>query len=205
MLYFYGLRSNVWCRLETGIEVTKVGIQISRNYEKYDKIGEKSMARGVNKAIIIGHLGADPEQRRTQSGALVVNCNVATTDYWNDQETRERQERTEWHRVVFFGRTAEVASQYLRKGSMVYIEGRLQTRKWQDPRTGMDRYTTEIIGREMTMLDSRGEGRSDNYGGSRGSDREQPQSSYSQESSTQSGSPSGASGMSEDPIDDMPW
>lgn len=163
------------------------------------------MARGVNKAMIIGHLGADPEQRRTQSGALVVNFNVATTEYWNDQETRERQERTEWHRVVFFGRTAEVASQYLRKGSLVFIEGRLQTRKWQDPRTGQDRYTTEIVGRELSMLDSRSDNRSDDYGGSRGSVQDQSADGHSHESAPQSGGSDGSPSMSEDPIDDMPW
>ncbi len=115
------------------------------------------MARGVNKVILIGNLGKDPEVRYMPSGGAVANVTVATSDSWKDKQTGERQERTEWHNVVFFNRLAEIVGEYLRKGSKVYIEGSLRTRKWQD-KNGMDRYTTEIVASEMQMLDSRGEG-----------------------------------------------
>ena len=115
------------------------------------------MARGVNKVIIVGNLGQDPEVKYMPSGQAVCNISVATTDSWNDKNTGEKQERTEWHRVVFFRRLAEIVGEYLRKGSQVYIEGRLQTRKWQD-QSGADRYTTEIIANEMQMLGGRGGG-----------------------------------------------
>ncbi|GIX22335.1 MAG: hypothetical protein KatS3mg121_1118 [Gammaproteobacteria bacterium] len=113
------------------------------------------MARGVNKVILIGHLGADPEVKYMPSGSPVANLSIATTEGWKDRQTGERQERTEWHRVVLFARLAEIAGEYLRKGSQVYIEGRLQTRKWQD-KNGQDRYTTEIIATDMQMLGGRG-------------------------------------------------
>ena len=113
------------------------------------------MARGINKVILIGNLGADPEVRYMPSGSAVTNIRVATTDSWKDKQSGEQQERTEWHNVAFFGRLAEIAGEYLRKGSQVYIEGRLQTRKWQD-KSGADRYTTEIIANEMQMLGGRG-------------------------------------------------
>ncbi|HET7313188.1 single-stranded DNA-binding protein [Salinisphaera sp.] len=114
-------------------------------------------SRGVNKAIIVGNLGADPETRYTAGGTAVTNVNVATSESWRDKNSGEMQERTEWHRVVFFARLAEVAGEYLRKGSKVYVEGRIQTRKWQG-QDGQDRYTTEIVANEMQMLDSRGGG-----------------------------------------------
>ena len=104
------------------------------------------MARGINKVILIGNLGQDPEVRFTPSGTAVANLNLATSDTWNDRQTGQRQERTEWHRVVLFNKLAEVAQQYVKKGSKVYIEGRLQTRKWQD-QNGQDRYSTEIVDR----------------------------------------------------------
>ena len=115
------------------------------------------MARGVNKVILIGNLGSDPEVRYMPNGNAVANVSVATTDSWKDRQTGEQQERTEWHRIVFYRRLAEIAGEYLRKGSKVYIEGRLQTRKWQG-NDGQDRYTTEIIANDMQMLDSRGGG-----------------------------------------------
>ena len=118
------------------------------------------MARGINKVILIGNLGRDPETRYTQGGSAVTNLNLATTDQWRDRETNEPQERTEWHRVVCFRRLAEVAGQYLRKGSKCYIEGYLQTRSWED-REGQTRYTTEIVARDMQMLDSRGDASAD--------------------------------------------
>ena len=113
------------------------------------------MARGINKVILIGNLGNDPDTRYTSGGAAVANISLATSESWKDRESGEQQERTEWHRVVFFGRLAEIVSEYLRKGSQIYVEGRLQTRKWQD-KDGNDRYTTEIVANEMQMLGSRG-------------------------------------------------
>ena len=113
------------------------------------------MARGVNKAILIGNLGNDPDMRYTAGGAAVANISIATAESWRDKETGEQQERTEWHRVVFFGRLAEIVGEYLRKGSQVYVEGRIQTRKWQD-KEGQDRYTTEIVANELQMLGSKG-------------------------------------------------
>jgi len=114
-----------------------------------------NMARGINKVILVGNLGNDPDIRYTAGGAAVANISLATTDSWRDKESGEKQERTEWHRVVFFGRLAEIVGEYLRKGSQVYVEGRLQTRKWQD-KTGNDRYTTEIVANDMQMLGGRG-------------------------------------------------
>lgn len=113
------------------------------------------MARGINKVILIGNLGNDPEQKSMPNGNAVTNITVATSESWKDKQTGEQQERTEWHRVVFFNRLAEIVGQYLRKGSKVYLEGSLRTRKWQD-QSGQDRYTTEIVANEMQMLDSRG-------------------------------------------------
>jgi single-strand DNA-binding protein len=115
------------------------------------------MARGVNKVILIGNLGADPETRAMPSGTTVANLRVATSESWRDKQTGEQQERTEWHRVALFGRLAEVAGEYLRKGSQVYIEGSLRTRKWQD-KEGKDRYSTEIVGNDLQMLGGRGGG-----------------------------------------------
>ncbi len=112
------------------------------------------MARGINKAIIVGHLGRDPEVRYSANGSAIANVSVATTEAWKDKNTGEKQERTEWHRVVFFGRLAEIAGEYLKKGSQVYVEGRIQTRKWED-KDGNDRYTTEIVANEMQMLGGR--------------------------------------------------
>jgi len=115
------------------------------------------MARGVNKAILIGNLGRDPETRYTQGGSPVTNFSIATSESWKDKQTGEQQERTEWHNIVCFARLAEIAGEYLKKGGKVYIEGRIQTRKYQD-QSGQDRYRTEIIANEMQMLDSRGGG-----------------------------------------------
>ena len=114
-------------------------------------------SRGVNKVILVGNLGNDPETRYTQAGAAITNISVATSETWKDKQTGQPQERTEWHRVVFFNRLAEIAGEYLRKGSKVYVEGALRTRKWQD-KEGQDRYSTEIVANEMQMLDSRGGG-----------------------------------------------
>jgi len=115
------------------------------------------MARGVNKVILIGNLGKDPEIRYTANGAAIANVTIATSESWKDKNTGEQVEKTEWHRVVFFNRLAEIVGEYLKKGSKIFVEGRLQTRKWQDQQ-GQDKYTTEIVAGEMQMLDSRGGG-----------------------------------------------
>ncbi|MES9935686.1 MAG: single-stranded DNA-binding protein [Sedimenticola sp.] len=114
-------------------------------------------SRGVNKVILIGNLGADPETRYMPSGGAVTNVRLATSETWKDKNTGETQERTEWHRVVFFNRLGEIAGEYLKKGSKIFVEGSIRTRKWQG-QDGQDRYTTEIVGNEMQMLDSRGAG-----------------------------------------------
>ena len=113
------------------------------------------MARGVNKVILVGNLGRDPEVRYSPNGQAVANVTLATSESWKDKTSGEKQEKTEWHRVVFFGRLAEIAGEYLKKGAQIYVEGRLQTRKWQD-KDGKDRYTTEIVANDMQMLGSRG-------------------------------------------------
>lgn len=114
------------------------------------------MARGINKVILVGNLGADPETRYTANGAAVTNIRIATSESWRDKQSGEMQERTEWHRVVFFGRLAEIAGEYLSKGRQVYVEGSLRTRKWQG-QDGQDRYTTEVVADEMQMLGGRGD------------------------------------------------
>jgi single-strand DNA-binding protein len=118
------------------------------------------MARGVNKVILIGNLGKEPEIRYTPNGVAIANLTLATSENWKDKTSGENVERTEWHRVVMFQRLAEIAGEYLHKGSKVYIEGRLQTRKWQDKTSGQDRYTTEILADNLQMLDSKGGGAS---------------------------------------------
>lgn len=113
-------------------------------------------SRGVNKVILVGSLGQDPETRYMPSGGAVTNISIATSESWKNKETGQPEERTEWHKVVFFNRLAEIAGEYLKKGSKVYVEGSLRTRKWQD-NNGVDKYTTEIVASEMQMLDSRGD------------------------------------------------
>ena len=132
------------------------------------------MARGINKVILVGNLGGDPETRYMPSGSAVTNFTVATNESWKDKQTGEQKERTEWHKVAMFGRLAEIAAEYLRKGSQVYIEGKLRTRKWQG-QDGQDRYTTEIIADEMQMLGGRGGagGGGSSYSGGGGSSSEQ--------------------------------
>lgn len=122
------------------------------------------MARGVNKVILVGNLGNDPETKYMPSGSAVTNLSVATNESWKDKQTGEQKDRTEWHRVAMFGRLAEIAAEYLRKGSQVYIEGKLRTRKWQDQQ-GNDKYTTEIIADEMQMLGGRSGGGAPAMGG----------------------------------------
>jgi len=163
------------------------------------------MARGVNKVILIGNLGADPETRAMPSGTTVANLRVATSESWRDKQSGEQQERTEWHRVAFFGRLAEVAGEYLRKGSQVYIEGSLRTRKWQD-KQGNERYSTEIIGNDLQMLGARG-GASGASGGAESGGRAAAgaaASSFAEESAGGSGG-GGAGGRSEEFDDDIPF
>ena len=145
------------------------------------------MARGVNKVILIGTLGADPEVRRMTSGDSVTNINIATNESWVDKNTNQRQERTEWHRIVAFRRLADIMGQYLRKGSQVYIEGKLQTRKWQD-QNGMDRYTTEILANSMEMLGGRSGG-TDNFYDSNNQQAYQNQAPQNQAPKTQQTAP----------------
>jgi single-strand DNA-binding protein len=118
------------------------------------------MSKGINKVIIVGNLGKDPEVRYSANGAAIANLTIATSEQWTDKQSGQKQEKTEWHRVVMFNRLGEIAGEYLKKGSQVYIEGKLQTRKWQD-NTGQDRYTTEIVANEMQMLGSRSGGAAD--------------------------------------------
>ena len=135
------------------------------------------MSKGINKVILIGNLGADPEVKYMPSGNAVTNVNLATSESWKDKQSGQMQERTEWHKVVFFNRLAEIAGEYLRKGSKVYIEGSLRTRKWQD-QSGQDRYTTEIVASEMQMLDGNSQGGStaqNNYQKPQGGGQQAPQ------------------------------
>ena len=157
------------------------------------------MAGSVNKAIIVGNLGRDPEVRTFQNGGKVCNLRIATSETWKDKNTGEQQEKTEWHRVVMFNRLGEIAGEYLKKGSKVYIEGKLQTRKWQD-QSGQDRYTTEIVANEMQMLDSRGG--SDMGGGGGGYQAPQQQT---QAQSSPSPQPAAAPQPSNDFDDDIPF
>jgi single-strand DNA-binding protein len=125
------------------------------------------MARGINKVILVGNLGRDPETRYMPSGGAVTNVSIATSKQWRDRESGENKERTEWHRIVFFNRLAEIAGEYLKKGSKVYVEGELRTREWE--RDGQKHYTTEIVANEMQMLDSRGDMGGGGFGGGGGS------------------------------------
>ena len=153
------------------------------------------MARGVNKVILVGNCGQDPETRVIPStGASVTNLSVATSESWKDKVTGDQQERTEWHRVVFFNRLAEIAGEYVRKGSKLYIEGSLRTRKWQG-QDGQDRYTTEIVGSEMQMLDNRGSSPSGDFSGSNDQVK-------NNEFSNQSSSESSSGSQSLDAFDD---
>lgn len=160
-------------------------------------------SRGINKVILIGNLGNDPETRYTASGSAVTNISLATSESWKDKQTGQPVEKTEWHRVVFFNRLAEVAGEYLRKGSKVYVEGRLQTRKWQD-QAGQDRYSTEIVANEMQMLDSRGAMEQGSYGQS--SPRPPAdQERYEQGGHTPSPGPVGTDPGGFDTTDDIPF
>ena len=152
----------------------------------------------VNKVILVGNLGRDPETRFNPEGGAICNISIATTDTWKDKTSGEKQERTEWHKVVFFNRLAEIAGEYLKKGSQVYVEGSLRTRKWQD-KEGQERYTTEIVADRMQMLGSRS-GMGD--GGSRGGDRTEREPATADESRS---APRKPAGKIEDMDDDIPF
>jgi single-strand DNA-binding protein len=181
------------------------------------------MARGINKVILVGNLGADPETRAMPSGTTVANLRIATSESWRDKQSGEQQERTEWHRVVLFGRLGEIAAEYLKKGSQVYIEGSLRTRKWQD-KQGQERYSTEIVGNDMQMLGGRGGGGGGGAGGggdferassggsggarggrSSGGGGEPYPDEYAHSGGGAGGSGAGGSGKAEDFDDDIPF
>ncbi len=155
------------------------------------------MARGVNKVILIGNLGQDPESRTTPGGTTVTNIRIATSEQWTDKQSGEKKENTEWHTVVMWNRLGEIAAEYLRKGSQVYIEGRLQTRKWQD-KSGTDRYTTEIVASEMQMLGGRGGG-----GGAAQETRDSREAGGRGGAAAPAASPGGSGGADFD--DDIPF
>ncbi|MFV1984858.1 MAG: single-stranded DNA-binding protein [Thiohalomonadales bacterium] len=163
------------------------------------------MARGVNKVILIGNLGADPEVKYMPSGGAVANVTIATSESWKDKNTGEQVDKTEWHRVVFFRRLAEIVGEYLKKGSKVYIEGKLQTRKWQD-KNGADRWTTEIVANEMQMLDSRGTGGTADFNQSQNMNQGQNQNQDQNQSinQNQNSAPQPAAAMAEFD-DDIPF
>jgi len=164
------------------------------------------MARGINKVILVGNLGSDPEVRYANNGNAITSINIATTESWKGRDSGEQKERTEWHRVVMFNRLAEIAGQHLKKGSQVYIEGKLQTRKWQD-QSGQDRYTTEIVANEMQMLGSEGNDQSNQFRNN--SPRRGPQQNPNNAPLSQSGRPSVAGGGHPQPNkdfdDDIPF
>ncbi len=162
------------------------------------------MARGVNKVILIGNLGADPETRAMPSGTTVANLRVATSESWRDKQTGEQQERTEWHRVALFGRLAEVAGEYLRKGSQVYIEGSLRTRKWTD-KQGNERYSTEIVGNDLQMLGGRGGGGQQAPGAGAGSAGREALAEEGGGGSGSGRSGGGSGGSGEEFDDDIPF
>ena len=162
------------------------------------------MARGVNKVILVGNCGKDPETRYMPSGGAVTNISIATSESWKDKQSGETKERTEWHNVVFFNRLGEIAGEYLKKGSQIYVEGSLRTRKWQD-KSGQDRYTTEIVASEMQMLDSRGAGDQSFGGGQqqqpRGKQQSRPQAQQQpQQQPQQQAAPAGDFGDFDDDI-----
>ncbi len=158
------------------------------------------MARGINKVILVGNCGGDPETRYLPSGGAVTNITVATSESWKDKQSGQQQERTEWHRVVFFNKLAEIAGEYLHKGSKVYVEGSLRTRQWE--KDGVKRYTTEIVGSDMQMLDSRGSG---DFAGSGSNQGQAPKSTPSKDTNNASqGSQSAPSGF-DDFDDDIPF
>ena len=171
------------------------------------------MARGINKAIILGNVGQDPEVRFLPNGNPVANLSVATSDAWTDKQSGQKQERTEWHRVVAFNKLAEIIQQYVKKGSKIYIEGKIQTRKWQG-QDGQDRYSTEIVANDMQMLDSRQGGQQPQHGSQPPQQQYQPpqqqqtyqhaQAQYAQQQGQAQGQPQQSGGL-DDFNDEIPW
>lgn len=160
------------------------------------------MSRGINKVILVGNLGKDPETRYTQSNTAVTTLTIATSESWRDKNSGENQERTEWHRVVLWGRLGEIAGEYLQKGRQVYIEGKLQTRKWQD-QSGQDRYTTEIVGSEMQMLGGRAGGSASLDEGFSGGSQQSSRPAASNAPAPQNNAPqNNAPDMGDDFVDD---
>lgn len=162
------------------------------------------MARGINKVILIGNLGADPEVRYTPNGNAVANVSLATSTAWRDKQTGELQDRTEWHRIVFFNRLAEIVGEYLHKGSKIYVEGSLRTRKWQD-NSGVERYTTEIIANEMQMLDSRSSNSSGVNPQNSNYQQQNQGNTNSQQANTRTTSSTSANPPDDDFEDDIPF
>ena len=155
------------------------------------------MSRGINKVILIGNLGKDPETRYMPNGGAVTNLTIATSDNWKDKQTGQMVDRTEWHKVVFFNRLGEIAGEYLKKGSKIYIEGRLQTRKWQD-QNGQDRWSTEIVGNDLQMLDGKGDPH-------KPQEQSQPQQQSAQQSAPQNAPQAADGGGYDDFDDDIPF
>lgn len=155
------------------------------------------MSRGINKVILVGHLGKDPEVKYLPSGSAVANITVATSESWKDKQSGDKQERTEWHNVVFFNRLAEIVGEYLKKGAQIYVEGSLRTRKWQD-KEGKDRYTTEIVAAEMQMLGGR-------QGAGGGASSSSSHSDSAPSSSRSSAGPAAPAGGMPDFDDDIPF
>lgn len=166
------------------------------------------MARGVNKVILVGNVGQDPEVRYTPSGAAIANITLATSETWKDKQTGQPQERTEWHRLVFFNRLAEIAGKYVRKGSKLYVEGSLQTRQWDDKQSGGKRYSTEIKVSEMQMLDSKKDQQQANtgqYQQSQNTGQHQRQNQHTGQPSSQQGTPTQPNIDNGFPDDDIPF
>ncbi len=159
----------------------------------------------LNKVMLIGRLGRDPEKRSTTTGTTVVNLSVGTNHSYTNPQTHEKVESTEWSRIVLFRQSADFAAQYARKGQLVYVEGRLQTRKWEDSRTGQDRYTTEIIAREFRLLERAERAQSDGDSMRTSPPASQTAPSYSQPSSAAPAPATGGAAIPDEPLDDIPW
>jgi single-strand DNA-binding protein len=159
------------------------------------------MARGINKVILVGNLGNDPDVKATQGGTTITTISVATSEQWKDKQTGQAQERTEWHRVKFFGRLAEIAGDYLRKGSQVYIEGSLRTDKYTD-KNGIERYTTDIIANEMQMLGGRGDGGQGGGGGNYDRGSRQAPAQRREPAPSRAPAPAPSAGIDDVPFDD---
>jgi single-strand DNA-binding protein len=188
-------------RLKDDIGVRLAVYNMRRQKVRHQKVKGKDMARGVNKVILVGNLGADPETRSMPSGMTVTNIRIATSESWKDKASGAQQERTEWHSIALFGRLGEIAAEYLRKGSQVFVEGKLRTRKWQD-KQGNDRFTTEIIADNMQMLGGRAGGAGASAGAAGGADRNSGAAAPPRDDYDQSPTPAGGK---EEFDDDIPF